>query len=297
MKKILVIGSHKTGNKNSPSLIAESLNSDNTVAKVIYWEDMVFSIKTGSVVVTVDDKNIFDFEPNLVIAVGWYKNGSKSIYRDVAFSLATILNYKDIPYWNSEMGNQRSITKLSCMVQLALSGINVPTTYFCIDNRKPQSLMKFPYIAKAAAASRGDMNFLVSGIEDLAQINDSDSYFIYQEFLKNNHDLRLICFNGKPSLVLKRARVNESTHLNNTSKGAISSWIKLSDISPQLLTICEKICKITGREMAGIDFIPDASSNVGYSCLEVNAVPQLTSGTDSNIKMTALLTAVEFKEI
>ena len=293
MKNILVIGSRKSGSKNSPSVIAASLNSENSVAKVVYWEDMVFSIKTGSVIVTVDGKDILDTKPNLVIAIGWYKNGKKTIYRDVAFSFATLLKHNNIPYWNSEMGNQRSTTKLSCMVQLALAGIPVPTTYFCIDNQKPQSIMKFPFIAKAAAASRGDMNFLIKNAADLDQIDSADSYFMYQEFLENDHDLRLICFNGQPSLVLKRARVDTSTHLNNTSKGAVSSWIELSNVTPQLLTICEKICTITGREMAGIDFIPDISSDIGYSCLEVNAVPQLTSGTDSNKKMTAFLAAVE----
>ena len=179
MKNILVIGSRKSGSKNSPLVIASSLNSENTVASVVYWEDMVFSIETGSVAVTVNGKNIFDFEPNLVIAVGWYKNGKKTIYRDIAFSFANLLSHNNIPYWNSEMGNQRSTTKLSCLVQLALAGISVPTTYFCIDNKKPQSIMKFPFIAKAAAASRGDMNFLIKSENDLVHVNSLDSYFIY----------------------------------------------------------------------------------------------------------------------
>jgi len=44
--------------------------------------------------------------------------------------------------------------------------------------------------------------------------------------------------------------------------------------------------------MAGIDFIPDAESPYGYSCLEVNALPQLTSGTDVDKKMSTLYNVV-----
>ncbi len=292
MKKILVIGSIEDDGKNSPSELVARLNSNDVSADLIYWEDIVFDISRNAVHAFSKDKNIISDKPDLVIAIGWYKNGKKSIYRDVALSLAMILKHNCISFWNSEMINQRSTTKLSCMVQLALNDICVPRTYFCLENIKAQKMIDMPYIAKAAGASRGEMNYLINCEDDLRQIND-DVHFIYQSYLKNDHDLRIICFDGKPKLILKRARVDQSTHLNNTSKGAKSSWLELSEVAPALLTISEKICKITGREMAGIDFIPDNSSDIRYSCLEVNAVPQLTSGTDSDKKMTAFLDAVE----
>ena len=40
------------------------------------------------------------------------------------------------------------------------------------------------------------------------------------------------------------------------------------------------------REMAGIDLIPDSSAPGGYACLEVNAIPQLTSGYGVDVKMS-----------
>ena len=44
--------------------------------------------------------------------------------------------------------------------------------------------------------------------------------------------------------------------------------------------------------MAGIDLIPDNISEYGYSCLEVNTIPQLTSGFDPDTKMESLVEAV-----
>lgn len=294
MKKVMIIGSRQSGLKNDPSVIAANISSNGVSSEVVYWEDLLFDISTGSVKITVGDKDILADKIDLVIAIGWYKNGKKSIYRDIAFSLALVLKRKGIPFWNSEMSNQRSITKLSCMVQLALENVSIPKTYFSLGVDKAIEKLDMPFIAKAAGASRGASNFLIKSDQDLDQVRESDAYFVIQPYLENDHDLRVICFNGKPTLILRRARKQGAmTHLNNASQGADATWIEMSDINPSVLTISEKVCKITNREMAGIDFIPDVSSPNGYSCLEVNAVPQLTSGIDSNIKLAAFAKAVQ----
>jgi glutathione synthase/RimK-type ligase-like ATP-grasp enzyme len=294
MKQILMIGSRNSGTKNNPDNIADFIAQDDTSVTTVYWEDLVFSIKTNEVQVLSGGVDILSSNPELVIAVGWYKNGSKSVYRDVAFSVALLLKHHDIAFWNSEMGNQRSTTKLSAMVQLALENVPVPQTQFSLSvNNLPAIQREFPYVAKAVAASRGASNFLIENEAQLVEANLNDGYYLIQPFLPNDHDLRIICFNGEAALLLRRARHAEAkTHMNNTSQGGEASWLELSDMSPELLTLSSKICTIMGREMAGIDLIPDTSSPIGYSCLEVNAVPQLTSGTDSNKKLTAFGKAV-----
>ncbi len=294
MKHIVIIGSRSSGSKNNPDDIARYIASDEVQVKRIHWEDLVFSIETSSVSISTNDFDLLESKPDLVIAVGWYKNGKKSVYRDVAFSVALALKHHGIAFWNSEMASQRSTTKLSAMVQLALEGVPVPRTWFSLDrNAVPLEALRFNYIAKAVAASRGTSNFLVKNEEEATEVANTEGYFLFQPFLPNDHDLRIICFGGKPTLVLHRARsADADTHLNNTSQGGQARWLELSDLSPEVLTLTEKICKIMGREMAGIDLIPDTSSAYGYSCLEVNAVPQLTSGTDIDKKLTAFGNAI-----
>lgn len=294
MKKVLIIGSRKTGNKNNPTQIADGLAKGGAYTSVIYWEDIVFKIARGAVQVTCNGEDILKDRPDLVIAVGWYKNGKNSIYRDVAYALALYLQDNEVTFWNSEMINQRSVSKLSCMMQLALAGIPIPETNFCIDIKKTISLLPMPFIAKAAGASRGKNNFLVRSEQELAQVYAADAHFLVQPFIQNDHDLRIICFNGNPTLVLKRSRKpGADTHLNNTSQGGDSSWLELTDVPAQVLTLSRKICTIMHREMAGVDFIADASSECGYSCLEVNAIPQLTSGVDNEKKLRAFSDAIQ----
>jgi glutathione synthase/RimK-type ligase-like ATP-grasp enzyme len=288
MKKIYVIGSRNSGGKNDPQSIASAARAD----KVIYWEDLLFEIsQAGSKVIDkVSGADLKD--ASLVVALNWYKNGALSIYRDAAYTVALYLEHHQVKFWNSEMGMQRSTTKLSSMMQLALNGFDVPRTSFSLSN---DSLMAaagtFPLIIKDAAASRGKHNYR---IDDKAQLEgyladqDGPNRYMMQELIPNDSDLRIVCFGGTPKLVIKRSRADDSTHLNNTSRGGQAELVDLGELDPKLITDCQKICRLTGREMAGIDLMV---SNEGLSrqvYLEVNAIPQLTSGTFIDQKLEAL---------
>lgn len=288
--KCMIIGSKHWGKKNDPTVFAEKLGAD-----LYFWEDIVLDIRTGAVKILHAGKNLLEEGYKLAICMGWYKNGEKSIYRDLAYSVAKIFEASGIEYWNSEMGMQRSVSKLSQMTVMALNGVNVPMTRFSLSGKNViDGLVDGEkYIVKAAAASRGCNNYCVSSLLEIEDIIDGSTLpFVVQEFLPNDHDLRVICFGGEPKLVLKRARTSNDTHLNNTSQGGTAEWIPLDE---ELAKNARKISKLLGREMGGIDFIEiDNLDNNGkmYYCLEINAIPQLTSGTDVERKMAALIETV-----
>ncbi len=286
MKTILIVGSKNIGSKNDPTAIAEALHDEasGVVTKTVYWEDILFDVKTSNVSVLFDTVDVRALRPSLVIALGWYKNGKDSIYRDVAYSFALYLRHNTITFWNEEMLSQRSVSKLSCMVQLALEDISVPDTTFSLSGNHLRDA-ELPFVAKAPAASRGESNYLVSTEDKRTELLGLGERFIIQPFLPNDHDLRVVCIGGKPGLVLKRYRQDETTHLNNTSKGGGAETVPLSRVDKDILTKTQLICHTMKREMAGVDFIPDKKSAFGYSCLEVNAIPQLTSGSNVATKM------------
>jgi glutathione synthase/RimK-type ligase-like ATP-grasp enzyme len=293
VKRVLIIGSRLTGTKNDPYLLAEKLQSHGLDVTVCFWEQLVFAISPAGCSITHEGKDIArDIQPELVIALGWYKNGSKSFYRDVAFTTALYFEASGIRLWNSEMLAQRSTTKLSCMMQLALAEIPVPQTLFSMDVEL-LAMPEAPFIMKGIATSKGKDNFLVKNREEALEIaRSSDGQYIVQPFLENDHDLRVVCFGGKPSLFLKRSRGAAATHLNNTSQGGQGQWLDAGDLPADLLTAASKISIIMKREMGGIDFIPDPASPFGYSCLEVNAIPQLTSGHDVEAKLDKLANSI-----
>lgn len=287
MKRITIIGSKDVDGKNDPQIFANQLRRDGLEVEIVHLEDIVFHINTGNVDVMVNSKPILDSNSALIFCMGWYKSGSKSIYKEVAYTLALYFEFNNIEFWNSEMLNQRSTGKLSTMMILALHNINIPRTVYSLNGNNLREDMTFPRVIKASAASRGRSNYLVKNQSQLPQdFYSLPNVYLLQEYIKNDYDLRAICFNSKPELVLKRSRPPESkTHLNNTSVGGDAAWMDLKSVSSEILTKSHEISKIMKREVCGIDFLPINNGQSGYACLEVNALPQLTSGFDSEHKI------------
>lgn len=295
MKKILVLGSKDSGVKNDPVVIANSIaKQSNISATVVYFEDLLFEIskQKQSITDTKSGQNIADTD--LLVAINWYKNGRRSFYRDVAYTLALYLDANNTPFWNEEMLMQRSTTKLSAAMQLALLGLDIPHTFFSIN---PELIFEqktnFPAIFKNISASRGRSNYLINDSSELSKYLEQPNRFILQEYIPNSADFRVICYDRQPRIVIKRQRDGGSTHLNNTSLGAKASLVDLSQLDRNTLKDCQRICEVMGRNICGIDFI---EANGGLSrkvYLEVNAIPQLTSGTHVTKKMSELSIAVE----
>ncbi len=296
--KVVFLGSKNSAGKNDVSEMLQSFQHSSKVApdaRTVYFEDLLFSIATEkqSVLDTATGQDMASAD--LVIAVNWYRNGDESIYRDVALALALYLQKQGVKIWNSEMKEQRSTTKLSAMMQLALAGMPIPHTVFSLDPNLLQSEAKeFPVVCKSATASRGRNNHLIQKAEELAKVvgNDIPNRYLLQPFIPNEGDYRVICFGGEPQLVLKRMRQGTETHLNNMSQGAIGQLLQPSALPAELLTQCRDICKLMGREMAGIDvLLPEGGLPPVF--LEINAVPQLTSGAFVEEKLAALSDTIQ----
>lgn len=290
MKRIIFLGSKQFGEKNSAAELARQcavrLGED---AQVQHWffEDLLFSVSDSgrSIADSASGQDVLDAD--LVIAVNWY---AKDL-RDLAFTLALHLSEHHVLFWNSEMLTQRSTTKLSATWQLAQAGIAVPETVFSLNR---EVLAKaWPHeqaIVKDIAGSRGRNNYLVRSHQKLADLlNDAPGYrFMVQEFIPNDYDIRVVCFGGEPRLVIKRERQGDATHLNNVSQGAQATLLEVNTLPETVRAEAIRICKLLGREMAGIDYVVANDGTTRYICLEVNAVPQLTSGSFTSEKYDQL---------
>jgi glutathione synthase/RimK-type ligase-like ATP-grasp enzyme len=294
--EVVIVGSKDNQGKNDPAVITKSLAGNGQFGeRAVWWEDLVFDISSGDVRLETSGQPFCSDATRLVVALNWYKNKDLSIFRDVAFAAGLYMADRKTKVWNSEIVHQRSATKLSCMQQLALAGVPVPRTLFSLDPvllcQAVVQRLTFPVVVKAAAASRGNDNHLVQNESQLRELLETQTInrYIVQPYMPNDHDLRVICFGGEPQLIMRRARAQDSdTHLNNTSQGGEAKWLTIDSFADEILEQCKQIASIMGREMAGVDLIPDPASPTGYSCLEVNAIPQLTSGVDAAHKMQKL---------
>ena len=285
---IVVIGSKLPSDKNSTGIITRSLREKKITVHELFWENLLLELKTSHIEVSNNGQSLIDYQPQKVLMFGWYRS---AVCRELAFATAQYLQSHATAYWNSEALNQRATGKLSCLTKLALENIPITETVFSLNFEQLMSAEHtFPLVLKASRASRGERNFFVKDRADLSQyayVDNND--LMMQPFFPNDHDLRVICYDSETKLILKRSRpIDSMSHLNNTSAQGRAQWIPLTEVSTGLLSNSKKICKILNREMCGIDWIPDKKASFGYSCLEVNAIPQLTSGHDVATKMDAL---------
>lgn len=293
MKRVIIIGSRSAGEKNDVANLVQQLSDrleDNIQLTNLYFEDLMFSISNSERRVEDIPSGRDVADADLVIAMNWYNQS----LRDIAYTLALYLDEKKIPFWNSEMLAQRSTTKLSATWQLAVNDVAVPDTYFSFNRGALEVVPLDQVVVKDIAGSRGRKNYLANTKSELHNIlsDDLNVRFMVQSFIPNDYDLRIVCFAGKPFLVVKRQRQSNETHLNNTSQGAKATLLEPSDLPNELIEEVSKITTLLKRELAGIDYVVANDGSNRYICLEVNAIPQLTSGSFIDKKYESLSRAL-----
>lgn len=133
------------------------------------------------------------------------------------------------------------------------------------------SLIKLPVIAKPNAGSRGDGIVLIENISDLNSLKPMKNY-VFQNFIKNNGDWRVIVIGGSPIGVLLR-KGKEGQIVNNISKGAIGSCELDSETLYNVRKISTKVASLFHSVFCGVDIIRDAETGE-YFVLELNTAPQ-----------------------
>lgn len=218
----------------------------------------------------------------------------KSYYRydEIATSVAEYLEFKRVGYVCSELSSYISHSKVSQYAKMASAGIPIPkTVYFhsssfsrVIDRVEP--LIRAPFICKATDAEGGDLNFLLSGFEKINSTfkQHSGIEFVLQEFIPNDFDVRCLIVNKKAELLIKRARQDARTHLNNTSQGSAASLISRNTFGEINIKLAEKAADLFGREIAGVDVLIRRGDNRPF-VLEVNASPQVSTGSYAEKKI------------
>lgn len=298
MKKIAFFGLdyHHNG-KETARLLADSvrtlLEDRNLSAHFINLNSIIFDISNQDIRVIDGETKIDIREFSAALMTNWFAGGS--LLDDVAHSLALYLKANDIPMTSTEVLNYRSTSKLSQMMRAALSEVRIARTVFCPNINILRSYltdinMPCPFIFKKARASRGNGNYLLEGVDDImnyASEHNGSEVFIVQEHIVSDHsDYRMFVVNGRVRQIIHRIG-SENSHLHNTSAGADTEVLAITDVSSEMLVIAEKMSLALHRELTGLDIIVDKDTGLSYF-LEANPVPQIATGSNVEIKLEAL---------
>lgn len=256
------------------------------------FEDLLFEFDGTDLRITdvVKGYDIREFDG--VFLVGWFK--TKQL-EDVALSVAQYLLFHNVKVLNSEAASTRSRAKLSQYVIAALHGVSMTPFLFSLDSQHLLSHdVTLPVIAKSISAARGNDNYLVHTSSELREImtGSSDVHFVLQGYVPNDGDFRIIVAGGQVRLAIYRQAQGE-THLNNTSKGGVSSLVPIDELDEKLCQDAILLAKLLRREVTGVDMIIHRETGQHY-LLEINNMPQLSTG--SQLSHKAALLADFFEE-
>lgn len=290
MKSILVLSSGDTdytreANKAFTAGIEERLGPDFSL-QVAHYNDIALSIDEHAIDAWLIDDQLSLSSFDLVYFKSFYR------YSEQAKAVAEYCAAKGISYICHEIDDGISFSKLTQYARMARIGLPViPTLYASRDRWHLMTdavvqKLGFPFIFKATAGKGGDDNFLIHSREEWDHVLTSveNIEFIAQKFIPNDYDLRVLVALAEVKLVIKRQRLDDSTHLNNTSKGASATLIPVEEVEEEAREIALRAAAHFKRDIAGVDIMFEKTTGKAW-ILEVNASPQVATGAFTDEKL------------
>jgi len=269
-KCVLAIGINSP--EKEKNLITKELKQDDITLDTASIKDIIFRITDGEISLDIKDKDLTKY------CYIWIQSGWKTTH--MAYLLHLYLKSKGIPH--NRTG--KNITKLSDIFALASNNVSVPNTYFHNGgkiNKKNinniEKICKLPCIYKIAQGSLGSNVYIINKKDEIKQtILDNKKYnrYIFQEYIPNNFDYRVVIANGKPTSVSKRTRTTDD-YRNNVALGANEDFIDIEDVPNDVLDIAIRASKALKLNWAGVDVVTHKDTDKNY-VLEVNRRPGLT---------------------
>lgn len=176
------------------------------------------------------------------------------------------------PFTTYKYYQQATITKIAKKAA-HLVGI---TTYKALDKKHLLQLINegkltYPFIAKPNLGSKGNGIIMVRKADDLSKI-DKYRKLVYQNFIENDGDWRVIVVGGRALGVMRRI-AKPGSYLNNISKGAKAVLETRPKIRQEIIDLALNIASVFGLGYCGVDIIQDKHTKQLHF-MEVNTVPQ-----------------------
>jgi RimK family alpha-L-glutamate ligase len=207
---------------------------------------------------------------------------------DTTALLCTILENKKVFFTDTKVNAQHEIktSKLSQTFQLAYANCPSPSTWvvpiknYALYKQAIIRHLAFPIIMKTRGG-QGQQVWKCDTSKDLdikiAEIvkKNVDDLCIFQEFIENQGDIRVVVFNN--TIITAIHRFNPDHFLHNTSQGAVAKKVSLSPIEKK---IAINATKKIGLTLAGVDIVQSKHGPLVY---EVNKAPDINELTGKNI--------------
>ena len=199
--------------------------------------------------------------------------------------------YPNLPMLQNVKTGTR-VNKLYQYCRFANQGLLFPRTFFANTPKLEEKIdqienfINYPIIVKDIAGAHGKNIFLAKNRQELIKFiklsRKLDLKVVFQEFIPNDWDMRLIILGDEIKLAVKRQRINKKEWRNNTSLGADRKILNLDKIDPEWEKLAVKAVNSIFYTIGGVDIVQNSDNKKLY-LLEVNLSPQFKPGTTEAI--------------
>ncbi len=252
--------------------IKKTLEIEHITLDTASIKDIKIDIIKDKINLTIDDKDITKYD------YVWIQSGWTTSH--MAYLVHLYLKNNKVPHNRTDS----NVTKLSDIFFLASKGISIPNTYFQNGSKiteneitEIENVCGFPCIYKTLAGSLGVDVFLIESKDDIKRIvmkNRKFNKYIFQKFIPNEFDYRVVVSNNGPLSVCKRIRVKDK-YRNNVALGAREVFMDIKETPKEVLKMAIEATSSLKLKWAGVDIISDKNTKQNY-VLEVNRRPGLT---------------------
>lgn len=244
--------------------------------KVLTFVDTVFHIEPGRVQLVLPKSSLRDY------SFVWLHSGWAT--RDIAYSIALLLKYLNIPHNKVE----RDFSKLTDYVAMALKEVSIPKTYFSRNQKLYQryddvvEYLGSPFVLKPCRSTWGKGIHLVKTKRQfrsiVSKLNKSRPY-VCQEYIHNKFDYRIVVSFGKVVSCEKRIRKPGFVEFrNNAHLGAKEVFFEPCDLPKEIEHLALASADALNLDWCGVDIVPDMKEEKFYT-IEVNRNPGTTAGS------------------
>jgi RimK family alpha-L-glutamate ligase len=276
MKKILIIGVNKKD--HTIRRLHQELRRLKIKSDFISWKDLAFGSYT-----LINDAKVIDVSKYKAAFLdspcySVLKKGKKLFFdltNELHFLTAFLLE-KNVPVINGKIFiNYPYHDKFNQSQIFALENIpTIPTTHF-VDNsveqisRKLDILgLRYPLVIKESNTGMGRGVYRVNDLVELGSLlkNRRDKNLIFQPYIENDCDYRIIVCGGKSLGIMKRTAAKGNWKNNFSLGGHIEKYTEST-----MERFSESVCKKIGLDLAGIDVFKTGEQ--AYQIIEINLFP------------------------
>jgi glutathione synthase/RimK-type ligase-like ATP-grasp enzyme len=248
--------------------------TDNLSIDLLTYRQIAIAVGVGSELLEATCEGV----PVQDYSAAYFKKSKDFI--DVARPLALIFDHYGGPVVDKMILDATYGEKLFQYVFLARQGVPVPPTLFYSRDWVAQkfetisSRIGMPFIMKDLAGKEGDCNYLIRDEESFNQAIHQHPQvdFVFQKFIPNNSDYRILVMGDEIGELYERVRVNTEDHRNNGALGAQTIFHDVSTFHEDIKNLAINVAKLSNIQIAGVDVVTSIDDGKNY-VLEINNSP------------------------